>query len=302
MHNAVPTAVYRHLFCDECTCDPGTITAHRSSDRVYDGDRTQIGHFAIDFPHLERDYHNNLVCDCCGLVRSDPFDVVYIPDENKQKPDNSDIGDENEVDVTRYERPYTGKTYYDSVFAAADQKNLDKPKTLASDPMREMPWERTLPTRPRGKATIHRSRDVVWQHCTRTKFSFLARELVRTDPATGRREYFCILCHKNGLGRRAWHYWPKGQRPLGYVEQGVLTAIQAASEERTRIGLNPPSISDVQNYAGGWWPMSPFVGGTGHFVLNGFSYSAVRDAVNDFVRRGMIYLIEDPLTHEKRIL
>jgi hypothetical protein len=81
-----------------------------------------------------------------------------------------------------------------------------------------------------------------------------------------------------------------------------LTAIQAASEERTRIGLNPPSISDVQNYAGGWWPMSPFVGGTGHFVLNGFSYSAVRDAVNDFVRRGMIYLIEDPLTHEKRIL
>jgi hypothetical protein len=165
-----------------------------------------------------------------------------------------------------------------------------------------MRWEKTLPTKPRGKATIHRSKDVTWQHCTKTKFSFLARELVRVDPAAGRREYYCQICHKAEMGRRSWHYWPKGQRPLGYVEQGVLTAIDAVSEERARIGLNPPSISDVQNYAGGWWPESPFVGGTGHFVLDGFSYSSVRDAVNGLAKRGMICIIEDQLTHEKRIL
>jgi len=306
-HDVVaPIAVYHDLLCEECLADIHElpIKPHRSSKRITVwtesklGSRTKIAYPEIDLPHLERDYHNDLICNRCGLIRSDPFDTVYIPKENHQLPDNADMSDEDDTDITRYGMPYTGTKYYDKVFAAAYGKN---PSAIISDPENKLLWEKQLSTNPRGKVNIHRSKDVVWQYCAKTKCSFLARELVRIDRATGQREFFCIICHKAGFGRRSWHYWARG-RPLGYVQQGVLTAIQAVSKERAEIGLNPPSIADIQNYAGGWWPVSPYVGGTGHFVLEGFSYSNVRDIINLYQERGMICLIEDQLTHEKRIL
>jgi hypothetical protein len=70
----------------------------------------------------------------------------------------------------------------------------------------------------------------------------------------------------------------------------VLTAITAVSVARTRIGLNPPSIMSVSDYA------------DRNFVIKGFNYSNVRDAINLYERRGIIHTVNDQVTGSRRII
>ena len=207
------------------------------------------------------------MCSHCGLITEDPFNFYVVP-ENKQKLDNSDFDD----------------SHYDHMVALAYKQQSGG---LGILPVEPRSWNMSSL---RGNPNVHRGSFPVLQHCTKTGHSFYAGELTRVTG--GRREYFCLICAKAGVGmKRSRHYWPKG-RPSGYVEQAVLTAIDAESQKRARIGLNPPSVSDIQTYAGGWM---------GKFVLNGFSFGNVRRAIDVYVRRGCIFLMEDQLTHELRI-
>jgi len=198
-----------------------------------------------------------------------------------------------EVDLEPY--------HYDSVVAAFHRRK--HVKGVGVDPLAvEAPWESKLLNQPvdGGLPTVTRLADVILHYCPSSKKSFLARPLIWKDPVTNRRYFFCPICDKAGLGKRAsWHYMSnEGLKPKGYVQQAVRTAVGAVSASRRRIGLNPPTLSDVQAFMSGWWPFKPFVGGTGNFNTKDLQLSpaAIRDVLLLLEAKGQIVILDDPIT------
>lgn len=206
--------------------------------------------------HFEKDYHGDFICSSCGLILNDPLNTLYIPPA-EDRPDDEP---------------------YDNI-AEAFRSRQNKGVGIES----------IDDYTPEGKPNIFRGQWPRLQFCTITGKSFFARELIRTDATTGKKDYLCIVCLKAGKGRRSWHYLKRG-KPQGYFEQAVLTAIKAVSKRRRRIGLNPPSVTDVVEFA------------ERNFIIRGFNYSNVRDAVNLYEKRGVIRTVRDPITGSRRII
>jgi hypothetical protein len=177
--------------------------------------------------------------------------------------------------------PATTKKEWQEWHQKEDTPQADEPDEEESDEYYD--------ARLRGNPDIFRGPWPSLQFCSRTNRSFFARELIRIDPVTGKKDYLCIVCAKAGMGKRSWHYLRKG-KPLGYFEQAVLTAIAAVARQRTRLGLNPPSIMNVLEYA------------ERKFVIKGFNYSNVRDAVNLYEKRNIIRTVNDLVTWSRRII
>jgi len=245
------------LLCEECVAKINTgklpeprVTSHRNSKRVTVWTK-EGSRTKIASPEINLPYikrDNRGDLVCTWCgLILDDPYNVYRSSENHQMPDNSDLCED---DTNHYE---------------SEEREPEAGQ----------------------KPTIHRGMYPVMQHCTKTGQSFFARELVRTDPVTKKREYLCMIC--SGKGKRAWHYWPVG-KSLGYKEQATLTAISVTSEERRAIGLNPPSITDVHDFA------------NGHFVIEKMSYSTIRDIIKSYERRGWIGTIDDPITGSRRVI
>jgi len=174
---------------------------------------------------------------------------------------------------------------YDRVIAAMyseDDPHKDKTKTNRLDSGTDSNAGYTkIPTNPNMRIM----KDVTLHCCTKTGLSFFARPLIRTDPATGRKEFFCLICWKDNVNnpyrsRKSWHYLKKSNyKILGYTEQAVLTAIWANPDK------SKSQITKFCQY---------------NFKVYGkYSYGNVNHIIDFYKDRGMIKIVDGNYKNSK---
>ena len=173
---------------------------------------------------------------------------------------------------------------YDRVVAAMysnPDKNKNKKNRLDSGNDSSNVGYTNIPSNPNMKIM----KDVTLHSCTKTGLSFFARPLIRTDPVTGKKEFFCLICSKDNEGdphgaKKSWHYIKKNNYKLpGYTEQAILTAIRA-NPEKTK--------SDITKYC------------VDNFKVYGkYSYGNVNHIIELYKDRGMIQIVDGNYKNSK---
>lgn len=255
------------VICPECGDHPISGRTHRTSRRIYHPveQYTEIAQPDFDRAYVYKDDHGDLVCSKCGLILEDKTLIeTHQPNENWQKPSNSDFASDYEK-FGAYAPIYDG-FYYKSKLEASDLEN----DTVID--------EESYSKRSRKDyATIERLRDIALQYCPVTGKSFYGHPLIRTDPNHPRKkEFYCQICRKAHAGepyadKKCWHYIKLGDtRQLGYSKQAVLTAIAANTGKSKR---------NIAEYC------------RTYFKGDNFSDGNVSDIIEDYGRRGMINLV-----------